>query len=496
MMTEPNSLHFENVRVRIAPSPSGFLHIGTARTALFNWLFAKKHNGSFILRFEDTDRERSKKEFEYNIREGLEWLGITWDEEYRQSERPAVYQTYLEKLLSGGWIYRCPHRIEQSNTPHICPFRDQDETEEGIFRFKNNEKKTITFNDMVRGAVSFNPKDLGDFSIAVDFSRPLFIFAGVVDDKEMHISHVIRGEDHLSNTPKQILVGRALGFPEPKWAHIPLILEKNRSKLSKRDGATSILDYREMGYLPNALLNFMALMGWHPLDDTKEIISPKELIAEFSVERIQKGGAVFNIDKLNWMNKQYINNLTDKETAQLFIPHLMNAGLIKPEIKNIQFPAAYGGYTPTETYVAKDGKSVRLDYIIQIAALEKPRIEKLSDITVFGDFFFCKPQYDLELLSWKGVQPLEDIRRKLDITINLLDKLENKNFTKNELEGALIPIAEKEGKGELLWPLRAALSGKKASPGPFEIMEILGKETTIERLKEAKKRLLEHVEKI
>ena len=321
-----------SIRVRIAPSPTGPLHIGTARTALFNYLFAKKFGGHFILRIEDTDLERSDKKYEKDIFEGLAWLGIDADEgpagattnnrqpttdnnygPYRQSERLATYRPYLEKLLNEGSAFYCFHSEKELEAEkkmlmtdkkplmHWCEFRDLSFADakkklgqSHIIRFKTSHGQKIVFTDLIRGELSFDSDLIGDFSIAKDIDVPLYNFAVVIDDFEMKISHVIRGEDHISNTPKQLLLIEALGFNKPEYAHLPLILGTDRSKLSKRHGATSVNEYQK-DYLPEALFNFMALLGWNPGDE-REIFSKEELVKEFSLEKIHKAGAIFNLE--------------------------------------------------------------------------------------------------------------------------------------------------------------------------------------------------------
>src|SRR3989344_183292 len=266
----------KKIRTRMAPSPTGMLHVGTAHTTLFNYLFARHHGGSFILRIEDTDPERSRKEFEKNIIDELTWLGIEWDGKVtRQSEMAHVYKPYLEQMLREGTAFYCPHSEEElkkerelqmankESPKHVCEFRDK-QAEKGIIRIKNNAEDTIVFTDEIRGEISFDPKLLGDFSLARSLESALYHFAVVIDDTEMDITHVIRGEDHISNTPKHILIQRALELPSVTYAHLSLLLGTDRSKLSKRHGATSITEYREEGYLPQALLNFLALLGWNP----------------------------------------------------------------------------------------------------------------------------------------------------------------------------------------------------------------------------------------
>lgn len=282
--------------VRFAPSPTGPLHIGGARTALFNYIFAKQTGGKFILRIEDTDKERSKTAYEQDIRDGLAWLGIVPDASYRQSERTELYQKHLDALLKSGAAYVSREKKKEG------------EGEVEVVRFKNPNKR-VTFHDMVRGEVSFDTTELKDFVIARSVSEPLYHLAVVIDDFEMGITHIIRGEDHISNTPRQILIQEALGAPRPIYAHIPLILATDRSKLSKRKHgeAVSLAHYRAQGIAPEAMVNFLALLGWHPsASDASEVLSWNDLIAQFQLERVQKGGAVLDANKLNWLNRQYL----------------------------------------------------------------------------------------------------------------------------------------------------------------------------------------------
>ncbi len=341
------------IRTRIAPSPTGLFHPGTARTALTNYLFARKNGGVFVLRIEDTDLERSDKKYEKDIIDGLRWLGIEWDEgvevggdfgPYHQTERVDTYSKYIQKLLDEGKAFYCWHtkeelekekneQMERKESPrHVCEHKKDKEAQEKkdkantIIRLDMPDKK-VSFKDMVRGKVEFDSKLLGDISLAKNIETPLYNFAVVIDDFEMQISHVIRGEDHISNTPKQIIIGEALGFERPEFGHLPLLLGTDKSKLSKRHGVISVTKFKEEGYLPEAILNFLALLGWNPGDD-KEIFSIKELIEEFSIEKIQKGGAVFNVEKLDWINGQYIRQLDIDTLTDLCIPYLKKSGLI------------------------------------------------------------------------------------------------------------------------------------------------------------------------
>lgn len=285
----------KKIITRFAPSPTGPMHVGSARTALMSYLYAKQHNGRFILRIEDTDRERSKPEYEKDIRDGLQWLDIHADEEYRQSDRTAVYKRYLADLIKkdAAYVSREPKR-EGSGEIDVVRFR--------------NPNKRVGWKDLIRGEVSFDTTELKDFVIAKSIEEPLFHLAVVIDDFESNVSHVIRGEDHISNTPRQILIQEAIGAPTPEYAHLPLILAADRSKLSKRKHAesASLAHYRALGIRPEAMVNFLALLGWHPSkSDASEVLSFADLVEQFDLQRVQKGGAVLDVNKLNWLNREY-----------------------------------------------------------------------------------------------------------------------------------------------------------------------------------------------
>ncbi|MBI1888393.1 MAG: glutamate--tRNA ligase [Candidatus Spechtbacteria bacterium] len=479
-----------SVRVRIAPSPTGLMHVGTARTALFNWLFAKKNSGVFVLRIEDTDKERSKNEYEENIIEGLEWLGLDYQEFYRQSERTEIYANYIKKLLDSGSAFYCYHSPEELErekdeqmAKKLAPRHKCDgesgirnpafakamagRQESGIIRFKNPGGK-VKFYDLIRGEIEFDSGLFGDFSIAKDEHTPLYNLAAAIDDCEMKISHVIRGEDHISNTPKQLLIYQALGLVPPKYAHLPMILGTDKSKLSKRHGAAALTEYRAMGYLPDAMFNFLVFLGWNPGNE-KEILSREEITEQFSLERVQKSGAVFNIEKLDWMNGQYIRKTPIDELTKLSLPYLASEGK-KSEI---------------------DGKKSDFEeFARQIVALEQLRLTKLSQIAERTEFFFKDTlMYDKELLKWKAMNN-EEVKETLEKLEELLGGIPEKVYTKEKLEEILMAEAQKIGdRGKLLWPLRVALTGRKASPGPFEVAEILGKKKCLARLREAKRLL-------
>jgi len=419
------------VRTRLAPSPTGYLHFGTARTALFNYLFAKKNQGVFILRIEDTDIERSDLCFEKDIIENLKWLGIEWDEgpdiggnygPYRQSERLNIYAKYIEKLISEDKAYYCfcseeelearrQYQLSISEAPRYsgkCAGLAKETIErylaEGkpsVIRFRVPAKK-IEFDDLIRGKLEFDTSLIGDIVIAKAISTPLYNFAVVVDDFEMKISHVIRGEDHISNTPKQLLFQEALGFPRPAYAHLPLILGPDRTKLSKRHGAVAIVDYKKEGYLPEALVNFMAFLGWNPGDE-REIYSMPSLIKEFSLERVQKGGAIFNIKRLDFLNSFYIRQRSIEKLAELCLPYLVEKGLITPTFKTKQYPPAYGANEIVQTYkISETGEEINLESLQKIISLYKERLKKLSEISELTDFFFRdKLEYKKDLLKWR-----------------------------------------------------------------------------------------------
>ncbi len=495
MMTRENN---HGVRVRIAPSPTGFMHIGTARTALFNLLFAKKNGGKFILRIEDTDRERSTKEFEKDIINGLTWLNLVWDEgpdiggpfgPYRQSERGAIYAKYIHHLLEKNLAYYCfctEEALEAERQAMLADgrapkysgtcrnlaeaeiARNHNEGKQSVIRFRMPLEK-ITVDDLVRGKTIFNMSLVGDIVIARTPETPLFNFAVVVDDYEMKISHVMRGEEHFANTPKQIAIGEALGFPKPKFGHIPLILNPDRSKMSKRFGATSVEEYKKDGYLPGALINFLALLGWHPLPEVdretgkvveREIFTIDELVSKFDIERVQKGGAAFNAEKLDWLNAQYLKRLS--------VDEFINA------IREV-------------TKIPANVEEKTLKAIIELV---RDRVKKLSDFNDLTPFFFARPEYPVTMLLWENT-PQNAIRENLTATRNAIAAVNQDTLTKETLEATLTPIAKARGRGETFWPLRVALSGRDASPGPLEIMMILGHTETLARIDTAIEKLKE-----
>ena len=472
------------------------------------------------MRIEDTDLERSDPAFEKDILEGLKWLGIEWDEgpdiggeygPYRQSERIQSYTKYLDQLLNENRIYHCfcseeeleAKRQYQLSTGQSyvydgrCRSLSEREVEkklaEGekfILRFKIPEKK-IVFNDLIRGQIEFDAGLIGDFAVAKNSETPLYNFAVVIDDFEMKISHVIRGEDHISNTPKQILVQEALNLPRPEYAHLPLILGSDKTKLSKRHGAIALTDYRKAGYLPETIVNFMAFLGWNPGGD-REIYTMPSLIKEFSLERVQKGGAVFNIRRLDYLNGFYIRQKSVEKLTESCLPFLMKAGIIEESDGNQN-----NNLFSKKLKLIKEGKPkfkiketgeiVDFENLEKIIAIYQERLKKLSEITDLTGFFFKgKLEYQKDLLKWNEMKDKE-IKNSLEIIEKTISKIKPEDFSKENLEKEIMPVATREGeRGKVLWPFRAALTGKEASAGPFEIAEILGKEKVLKRIKEAK----------
>lgn len=454
------------VRVRVAPSPTGHLHVGTARVALFNFLFARKNQGKYILRLEDTDKERNKQEFEEEIYESLNWLGLSPDEgpqqggpyaPYRDSERTKEHHEALHKLLNEGKAFYCPHKSDDNDySIHWCEFREGG-SDHGIIRFKTPRGREIHFDDLIRGGVTINTDTLGgDFSIGRSLDSALYNFAVTVDDEMMKITHVIRGEDHITNTPKQILLQEALGYTHPQYGHLPLLLGTDRSKLSKRHGATAVIEFRNQGYLPEALINFLALLGWNPGTD-QEVFSTEELIQQFSVEKIQKSGAIFDTTKLDWMNGEYIRKMSIRELIEKLLPFIQEADI--------------------------PYQSVSQEKLEQIITLEQPRLKRLAEIGERIRFFFQEPQYDKELLRWKDMTD-EELIESLGQAKKIISDLQT-SLIREDVEQAFLSKIGERDKGKILWPLRVALTGLKASPGPFDVVAVLGRDEAILRLERA-----------
>jgi len=463
-----------SVRVRFAPSPTGPLSLGNVRTALFNYIFAKHEGGQFLVRIEDTDRERSKKEYETDILEGLKWLGLNWDEEIvRQSERLDIYEKYLKKLIEEKKAYYCfctPEELEAERQAQLSqgllpkysgkckniPLQEAEQKiarENYVIRLKM-PSYSVTFNDLVRGKITFNLDLIGDVIIAKNLRSPLYNFAVVIDDHLMGISHVMRGEDHISNTQIQIALYQAFGWEEPTFAHLPLILGPDRKKLSKRYLDASLADFKKLGYLPEALVNFLVLLGWHPTVD-KEIVNLKEAIQDFSFKKVQKSGAVFNQEKLDWLNNYYIKTLPLETLAKQLVSFL---------------PSNW----------TKDSEK-----IMKALEITKERMKTLKDFENVAGFLFEIKDYKPELLIW-GSTPLAVIKDNLSFVANVVRGIPNHElWTKENIQKYIMSVANTKGRGEVLWPLRVALSGEENSPGPIEIIYVLGKEETLKRIETA-----------
>lgn len=431
-----------NVRTRIAPAPTGLLHVGTARTALFNYLFAKGQGGKFILRFEDTDRSRSTKEAAKNIVENMEWLGLLPDEgPFRQMERLDLYRSYAERLKASGLAYE----------------------KDGALWFRvGGGVGAVLWVDLIHGSQSVSMKALKDFVIVRKNGIPTYNFVVVVDDIEMRITHVIRGDDHLPNTPKQILLYRALDSPQPEFGHLPLILGADRKKLSKRHGAQSIGEFRKMGFVPEAIINFLALLGWAPGDD-QEFFSFEQLVKFFRLGRVHKSPAVFDIDKLTHFNAHYL--------------HEMDLGDLASRIR------AWAKETKAGLPEAPG------DYILNVVAAVQDRMRRLDDFPSLTKYFFTEPRYSATLLIF-----VKSTRKKtvqgLAAALSALEKLEKRQWTRDQLESVLfrVVINERLSNGDVFWPVRAALSGEEGSPPPVDLLEVLGKERSLQRLKAALKK--------
>ncbi|MFH1046423.1 MAG: glutamate--tRNA ligase [Candidatus Omnitrophota bacterium] len=425
------------VRVRFAPSPTGFLHIGGARTALFNWVFARHHQGIFVLRIEDTDRARSEQRYMQQIVDDLQWLGLNWDEgPIFQSERLEIYKKYAQGLLDKGAAYQ-----------------------EGAAVILRVEQKPFSFDDVIRGAIKFETGSFKDQVLMKSDGSPTYNFACCVDDYEMKISHVIRGEDHISNTPKQLAIYAAIGVTAPTFAHIPLIVAEDRSRLSKRKGAMPLSHYKEQGYLPQALFNFLILLGWSPGDD-RELLTPAEIINSFSLERVVKSAAYFNSEKLEWMNAQYIQRSDITQNTDMLVTLLVEKNLTSADVDR--------------------------EYVRRVAALFKERLKKLSDFPEAADFFFVQ---EIEFND-EAKEFLRKEEKNKEIFTRLISAVEQSaSFEVAAVENTCRQLIAELGikPGVLIHPVRLALTGKKAGPGLFELMSVLGKDKVLKRLKDAVK---------
>ena len=467
--------------VRFAPSPTGYLHVGGARTALFNWLLAQKHGGRFILRIEDTDRERSKEEYVKQIIEDLKWLGLTpFEGPFRQTDRLNRYREIAFKLLDEGKAYRCfcsPEKLEKEREaarkqgkaykyPGHCKNLSEEEItqrlergEKFAIRIKIPKNEDLSFEDRVRGRINFSSSEFDDFVILKSDGMPTYNVAVVVDDHDMGVNLVVRGEDHITNTAKQIAIYKILGWEIPEFAHIPLILGPDKKRLSKRHGAKAVGEWRKEGIIPEAMMNFLALLGWS-WDDKQQIFTKEELIEKFSLERVSKNPAVFDVDKLIWINSEHLKKKSAEEKAELVLPFLIEAGLVESE------------------------EVVDRAWLVEVIKVVGERLKKLTDIVAYADFLFLEDEkitYTPEdaKKACKNVEVLEcvvDVVRNLE----LLTK-----WDRGEIENVIRSTSAEHNMGasKPIKAIRYAISAKFVTPGLFESMELLGKTRTVSRIR-------------
>jgi len=463
----------EQIRVRFAPSPTGFLHIGGARTALFNWLYAKANNGVFVLRIEDTDRERSTDEYIDAIIDGMKWLGLNHDEgPFRQTERFDIYKGYVDKLLKEGKAYHCycsPEELEAKRKEAMkegralkydgkC--RNLNEPVKGIdpvVRFRMPQEGKTIVEDMIKGMVTFDNEQLDDLIIARSDGTPTYNLTVVVDDVDMKITHVIRGDDHLNNTPRQLQIYKALEYEVPKFAHLPMILGSDKARLSKRHGATSVMAYYDMGYLPEALVNYLVRLGWSYGD--QEIFTQEELIKYFSFEHVGKAAAVFNPEKLLWLNTQYIINSPSEKLAELVMPFLIKEGTVA------------------------EGQAIDMTWLAKAVDTLKERAKTMLELSASLRYYIAEEVEFDEKAKNKFLN-----EKSHDMLVELKDGLSSiSDFTIEEIEKLFHSIIEKHDVklGKLAQPVRVALTGGTQSPGIFEVIDVLGQEKTVKRLEKA-----------
>jgi glutamyl-tRNA synthetase len=478
------------VRVRFAPSPTGYLHVGGARTALFNWLFARSRGGTFVLRIEDTDVERSSTDMVEGILDGLRWLGLDWDEgpivggplgPYFQSERLDRYRAMAERLVAGGRAYYCyctPEHLKAQResaereggawrydrtccrlTPDNVAARERDRAARAV-RFRVPEG-AVRVDDLVHGPIDFDGANLDDFVILRSDGHPTYHLSVVSDDVEMRITHVIRGDDHISNTPKQVLLYQAIDAAVPQFAHVPLILGPDKKRLSKRHGATSVMEYARHGYLPEAMVNFLALLGWSPGATGQELFSRDELVAAFDLKGTSGGNAVFNSEKLDWFNQQHIFRLAPGELAIRLRPSFEAAGIWR------------------DAYLGDGGD--RHAWFLAVLELLKPRAKKLDEFAAIGRFFFVdEVEYDQAAVAKHLLS--EGIDRHLQAIAAAFAELAT--FDPASTEAALRTVADATGvkAATLIHAVRVAITGKTVSPGLFEVIALVGREPTRARI--------------
>lgn len=462
------------VRVRFAPSPTGHLHIGGARTALFNWLFARHAGGVFVLRIEDTDRSRSTEEYIDAIIDGMKWLKLDWNEgPFRQTDRFDVYKSHVDKLLANGMAYHCycsPEELEERRKKALAEgrpprydgrCRNLKEPVPGRMpsvRFRMPQSGETVVNDLIRGTVIFDNKELDDFIIARSDGTPTYNFVVVVDDVDMNITHVIRGDDHLNNTPKQMHIYKALGSEPPFFAHLPMILGHDKTRLSKRHGATSVMAYREMGYLPDALVNYLVRLGWSYGD--QEVFTREELIKYFSLENTGKSAATFNPEKLLWLNGEYMKKTPPEEMVELVMPFLVSKGLVSEK-----------NFITDKAWLCKAVSSLieRSKTLVELAGGMRYYLTEQVE---------ADPKTKEKFLNSETLPYLRDVKESLS---------ELDAFTHENLERAFNEIVARHGAklAKVAQPVRVAITGGTVSPGIFDVIEIIGRERVLARLEKA-----------
>lgn len=437
-------MNSNKVITRFPPSPTGYCHVGTARMAILNYLFARKHGGIIIFRSEDTDKERSRREYEEDIIEQLHWLGLSWDQFFRTSELVGDHIEAIGTLIKADKAYISEEESKKEKGKIV-----------EVVRLRN-PGKVVTFTDVIRGDITFDTTELGDFAIARAVDDPLYHLAVVVDDAKERVTHVIRGEDHISNTPRQILIQEALGYERPVYTHYPLHLGSDKSKLSKRTGDVAVRSYREKGFLPEAMLNHIAVLGWTP-PSGKEVLSLEEMIHEFALEDLHKSGAVFDIEKLKWFNRMYIAQLSFEEFESRLTLFMDERGIAPPT------------------------------HLRHVIPLLHERSETLAEsVALLGEYDFINHNvsYDRDLLLKGARTDQASVERhllRLKELISAIDGL----FDADAVKAAIFPYATKEGRAAVLWPLRVALSGKEESPDPFTIASLIGQNNTLVRIDNA-----------
>ena len=503
----------KKIRVRIAPSPTGYVHIGNFRTVLYNYLFAKKVGADFVVRIEDTDKKRFVEGALESLLKVLSWAGIEYAEgpklesssdlktvesksypgifeegecgPYIQSERLDIYKKYAEELVKKGYAYYCfcePERLDEvrkkQSEEKLAPKYDryclhnltEDEINKklksscsSVIRLKIPENEIVEFEDLIRGKISFNTDNIDDQVLLKSDGYPTYHLAVVVDDHEMNINHVIRGEEWLPSTPKHVLLYRAFGWELPKYAHLPLLLNPDKTKLSKRQGDVAVEDYIKKGYLREAIINFVALLGWNPgAGETQEIFSMDELITRFDLEKVHKAGAVFDLKKLDWINAEYIKKLSPDELYEKALPF----------------------FEQKDFYINSGTEKKSPEFLKKVLSIERDRLAKLSDVGESNQFFFSNEiSIEKNLLKWKDMTEA-DLQVSLEKSTQALENISEDDWSKEKLEQVLMAAAGTD-RGGLLWPLRVALTGAQKSPSPFEVAWVLGKTETLERLKKA-----------